>query len=635
MPTVHSAESSALTEDFFLGEVPPVLGATRLRQPLSETPASVTIIDRQMIEASGALDIPDVLRLVPGFQVGHVNGQQTTVTYHGLSDAYARRMQVLMDGRSIYSAFFGGVMWEDLPLAIEDIERIEVIRGPNGVSYGANSFSAVINIVTRDPADTRGTFVKLTSGAARTRGAMARYGGGDSDFRYRATVAYRESTGFPNTEDGKQVSLATYRGDKRLTDRDNLEIQLGYNGGPRDEGTQGSTTDPVRKMHIVTDFQQFHWTRTLGTDEQLGLQFYHDYYRRADTYRAILGPLQATLVEDAFLERYDLEFSHTLKPRADTRVVWGAEWRLDRVGGKGWFGTDSMLEFPLYRLFSNVEWRFHPDWILNAGAMAEYNDITGADISPRVALNYHVVPGHTLRVSGTRAYRTPAAFESSADTVIRTDIGITDRTHRGNPSLRPERITSYEAGYLGEFPSLGLQADVKIFREEIHDVIVSGTDSVTTPADPYERFVNNGETTNRGAELQLTYRMNPDTRVVFAYSYSHQRGRILKNVDPQQYITTTEYTPVHTRSLFIQQRLQPGLEASLGYYKVSHFTFAGSGDPMEYNTLDLRLAKKLRLGNARGEVSIVGQHLMGDYYDFDNKIVFDKRFFINLSIEFR
>ena len=130
-PVSADTAGRLLSEEDFLGEVPVVLSATRLEQPEWEVPSAVTVIDREMIRASGVRDVADLFRLVPGMQVGYQYGHRPVVTYHGLSDQGSRRMQVLIDGRSIYSPFFGGVFWVDQPLAIEDIERIEVIRSPN------------------------------------------------------------------------------------------------------------------------------------------------------------------------------------------------------------------------------------------------------------------------------------------------------------------------------------------------------------------------------------------------------------------------------------------------------------------------------------------------------------------------
>lgn len=147
---------AAVSETDFLGELPVVLSASRMSQPVNDAPAAVTIIDRDMIQASGFRDIPDLLRLVPGFSVAYTRDNTWAVGYHGLADAYSRRFQVLVDGRSIYSPHFGAVHGGDLPVAIEDIERIEVVRGPNAAVYGSNAFLAVINVVTQSAAQAQG-----------------------------------------------------------------------------------------------------------------------------------------------------------------------------------------------------------------------------------------------------------------------------------------------------------------------------------------------------------------------------------------------------------------------------------------------------------------------------------------------
>ena len=138
---VHAQSADSSAEDFF-EDTPLVLTASRMSKPLLESPASVSIIDRQMIENSGVREIADLFRLVPGFVVGYHSGHAPAVTYHGLGQEFARHLQVLVDGRSVFIPSFGGVPWSNLPLLIEDIERIEVIRGPNAVTYGANAFLA-------------------------------------------------------------------------------------------------------------------------------------------------------------------------------------------------------------------------------------------------------------------------------------------------------------------------------------------------------------------------------------------------------------------------------------------------------------------------------------------------------------
>ncbi|MES9847216.1 MAG: Plug domain-containing protein, partial [Candidatus Thiodiazotropha sp.] len=151
-PSDSNDDTLAFTESYFYDDLPIVLSASRLSQAQSDTPTAMTVIDKKMIQASAALNLPDLLRLVPGFTVGFFSGTSATVTYHGHADEYARDMQVLIDGRSIYDPLFGGIPWTEIYLSLDEILRIEVIRGPNAAAYGSNSYAGVINIVTEHPA---------------------------------------------------------------------------------------------------------------------------------------------------------------------------------------------------------------------------------------------------------------------------------------------------------------------------------------------------------------------------------------------------------------------------------------------------------------------------------------------------
>ena len=154
--------------------IPTVISATRLSQSILDTPASMTVIDRAMIRALGARELPDILRLVPGMVVGRESGSEAFVGYHGTSADGARRMQVLVDGRSIYEAALARIDWIGLPLDVEDIERIEVVRGPNSATYGANSFFAVVNIITRNVQEVPNAELLLRAGDDTIRDGFAR-----------------------------------------------------------------------------------------------------------------------------------------------------------------------------------------------------------------------------------------------------------------------------------------------------------------------------------------------------------------------------------------------------------------------------------------------------------------------------
>ena len=181
-----------------MGIVPEVLTATRLKQPRSEVPGSMTVITAENIDQWGVRTVPELLRFVPGMFVKHAD--QDSVAYHASNPNLMRRMQVLIDGRSVYRAGIASVIWEDIPVALEDIQRIEVFRGPNASSYGANAFMAVINIVTYHPADTLGTRAFARSGHQGVRDFQISHSAEVGDWVYRATVSSKRDDGFDGRE---------------------------------------------------------------------------------------------------------------------------------------------------------------------------------------------------------------------------------------------------------------------------------------------------------------------------------------------------------------------------------------------------------------------------------------------------
>ena len=168
------AETAMLTEDDLLAEIPMVSSVTHMQQTLPQTPASVTILDRQTIQASTAVDITDLFRLVPGFQAYYVNGSRRGVTYHALGDDYPRRLEVKVDGRSVYESLFSAVTWSTIGVDLDDIEYIEIVRGANAAADGSNAFLASINIVTRSPLLDSGYSFRAQLGSAQTRNAALR-----------------------------------------------------------------------------------------------------------------------------------------------------------------------------------------------------------------------------------------------------------------------------------------------------------------------------------------------------------------------------------------------------------------------------------------------------------------------------
>jgi iron complex outermembrane receptor protein len=491
-------------EELYLADMPLVLSASRLAQRPQDAPAAVFVIDREMIDASGAREIHELLRLAPGFLVAHDGGNRPTVGYHGLVDQYGRRMLVQIDGRAVYDPLFGGVRWADLPIALDDIQRIEVIRGSNSASYGANAFLGVVNIETRTAAASQGTYLRAAAGDPRYREAIFRHGFTRGPLEMRYTLGYQEDDGFTKIFsrpifDSKALSLATFDGTWRNDSHDSFRLQGGIKDGDLETGRlRGSAVDPFnppRDVPVSHRFLQLDWNRDLGADEALRVTAYTNYRDYDDEYHARFvlpgieiapGTFADVTLDSEFgfhstAERHAVELEHTLHPIDGLRLVWGAELRRDEVDSTTLFRGGNPARDDMVRVFGNAEWRATDDLVFNVGGMLADHDITGTDFSPRLAVNWQAHPRHTLRLAASRSVRVPSLFEAEADAYNLVDLGLpaTD----GQPDaisqewlnaqdLDSETVDNIEFGWLFDLmPEVGLRGDVKVFYERYEDLL--------------------------------------------------------------------------------------------------------------------------------------------------------------------
>lgn len=283
--------------------VPEVLTATRLRQSMQQTPAAVTIIDRQMIQQSGIREIPEILRMVPGMVVGYESGSDAFVSYHGTSADYARRMQVLVDGRSIYQTALAAVDWLGMPIDINDIERIEVIRGPNSAAWGANSFLGVINIITRHPSDVPDVNISYRKGENGIDDYFARVAGGNDVLAWKLAVSGREDEGFGRnmrrdgeTFDSKDIDAINGRAVATINSQSVIDFSFGM---AETSAQQHRRNDPslYRELPIADIENQFvsaAWTFDVSPENQFKAQASHSSYKRHEPWKVQLPPALLT-----------------------------------------------------------------------------------------------------------------------------------------------------------------------------------------------------------------------------------------------------------------------------------------------------------------------------------------------------
>ncbi|MDE2196087.1 MAG: TonB-dependent receptor plug domain-containing protein [Gammaproteobacteria bacterium] len=632
-----------LTEQDYLGELPVVLSTSRLAQRLDTSPLPITVIDRQIIDASGAQTIEDVLRLVPGMLVGHDNGNQAFVTYDGFAERFARRMQVLIDGRSVYSPTFGGVDWSALPVALEDVERIEVIRGPDAAAYGANAFLGVINIITRHPKAEQGGYAKLLLGTDNTNRAMARYGEVLNNLSYRVTAVTGGDHGF-NIADGvvdsvptngsvndKQTSLVNGRFDYDTDSGSRWGFQFGDSYGWRAQGAPLNVLYPPHRYDTGWNFQQLSWQRNISDANDLSFNIYHQFDQTSERFLTLpvfippAGLITAALNYDNMSNRYDAELQQTLTLSPTFRAVWGAGMRLDQVTSYSYLGTASPIDDRDYRLFGHAEWRITSDLYGNLGAMLEKADIGGTALSPTAALNYTFAPGRTLRVSASSATRYPVVIEEDANQHFSAGP-IFDQVLASSGDLGPERIRSYDLGYVGELHGPQLWVDARLFYSDVKDLIAYY--NIPFPSDNFDGkaqdFANRDSAILSGAETQFNYNPTPDTRVIVNYAYLDITGASVSGSAPH-----------HNFSILAMHTLSNGIDVSMGFYFLSSMSGLDTGTPIaSQRRLDLRLAAPLPQLTPGARLSIILQSVLGSYQDFKYVNIFEPRILVQLSTPF-
>lgn len=639
-----TAPAIAATTDYF-EDMPVVLTASRLKQSAAEAPSAVTVIDREMIVASGARQLVEVLRLVPGFYVGYTNGNSPVAAYHGLSDAYARRMQVLVDGVSIYSPLYGGVDWTELPITLQDVERIEVVRGPNAVSYGANAFLGVINIITRDPATESHFQADANVGGNGIRDVVARLAQQGEDWRYRISLSQRNDNGFSNLPDNSRIDLANLRAHYRLNPADELSFQLRTSRGTETEGFYNTAINESGAMHprdVVQNTLQLRWSHAQSVDEEFWIQAYHHERnaREGVAFFLVLPNLPLipySISYDQDLKRDDIEFQQTQKLHPSLRVVWGGQWREDGVRSRPFFYTEDWLHNQLARLFGNLEWRPTDKLAVHAGVMFEHNSITGGSASPRLAGTYNLYPGHTLRFGISRANRAPTLFEEYTNQTYDAPAVLAPMTHglplkvtfHSSASLDDEKILSREIAYVAEIPQWKFSGDVRLFNDQIDNLIYG---AATRPVaallnnKAFDYFNSQQGVHERGIELSGHWRPWSGAQIHANTAFT----RIDSDMPDTQ-----QSAPTHTRSLLFSQLFPRDMSFSAAYYRVGSMRWqnAPAGLPA-YDTLDLRLAKQYRWGDQHVELALVTRNVLGSYLDY-NVVNFERRIsFLQLKVTY-
>jgi iron complex outermembrane receptor protein len=646
-----AADARLPTEEDFFAPIPRVTSAARLEKSVLEMGASVTIIDRETIEASTALEIPDLLRLVPGFQVTYYNGASFAAAYHGAADQWPPRMEVMVDGRSVYLSAYAAIDWSALGLALEDVERIEVVRGPNAPTFGCNAVVGSINIVTRAPFLLQGAYLRGTVGSQGTGIGVGRLGARIGDWDTSLTIQYQEDDGFDDVDDHTRMTDVRLRGDYQASPEDTLSIQLGLSDGEVGADGQDQMFEPFRDRKVRSSYQQVTWNRRGPSGAGYRLNLYRQHYDSDDEFRVDASGV----IPGAYLplgwftlstERYDLELQQNLVPGEHWRLAWGLGGRYDKLSSELLLRSRGRVARSSGRLFGSAEWRPVEDIVLGLDFLTELHEGYGSETSPRLSVNWLASPSRSFRASASRSYHVFNLLGRYVDYPVIASDGTFFRQlvlSESGEDFSPERVSAVELGYTEDWLALGLLLDVRLFREELADagVQVPRTDGVAYGRDRAGGWVT------EGLEIQLDFRPTRDTRLVGAYTLARIDGETAQLLSADgailEYESLDDTIPRHTLSLLLSQRFGAKWQGSLALFHMERTRWRGEGSEVDpYTRLDLKLARDFRVGDAQVQVSGLVQNLLDEAYDafrvpgtYDRAgNVFDRRAYLQVSLAF-
>ncbi len=462
-----------------------VTSVSRKEQSLSRIGAGVFVITQEDIRRSGATNIPDLLRLAPGVDVARIDANQWAISIRGFNNQYANKVLVLIDGRSVYNITFSGVDWDMQDVPLEDIERIEIIRGPGGTVWGANAVNGVINIITKSASATQGGLISAGTGTEDHADGLVQYGGTVGQMgNYRVFGRYFNTANavLPDgreAADGWQGGHAGFRSDWNLSANDTLTVQGDF--AKTSEGETVTTLfsnalplaetfdDPLKATGINILGR---WNHTLANGSQMSLQMYDDYSRH----------LATGFVDSENTVDLDFEYHMTLGRRND--LVWGVGAREIESDYKAGYSFTILPEHRFDKLFSvffQDELKLSNSLSLTIGSKGEHNDFTGFEFEPSAQLVWSPTKNQALWLSAARAIRQPSTFEDGLrDYVESIPIGNSFAIAEvlGNPNMRAEVLRDFEAGYRA-LPNRRLSLDVAAFGSLYHSL------AYFTPLAPY------------------------------------------------------------------------------------------------------------------------------------------------------
>ncbi len=501
-------------EDIDLMEmhVDTVVTGLRQNQEVKDMPYAVSVITAEDIRRSGARSIPDALRLVPGVDVAELGYGYYATGPRGFYESYGSQNLVLVDGRQIYDAYFGGTNWGSWPFMLEDIERIEVIRGPAGVTWGANATNGLINIVTKNPRDQQGTTFLARGGNRSTNKEYLGYAFTDGKLRMRVSSEYEGSCGF---EEGGFILRPLddkYRGGR-------FSLYGIYDKSPRDTITfsgGSAVVDGIFNPGLALGFNTCNsgsranyimtrWDHKIADDNSFQVTGYVNDFSKDIGTRSM----------ELQYQQLALQISHSFKPAQTHKFTWGIDGRADLMDSSN---ADPLpTERPFFSTgvigaYAQDEWNFAPKWSLGIGGRIDYEFYGGFQPSTRLSLSYAPDTKSLIYAAVSRAFQMPTIPYRYADVQILDGL----IKNGGDHDMGATSVIAYEVGYRRTFFDR-LEASANVYWNEYRDA-VGFCPKLSLP----ELFLINmqdiGDFSTYGFEMETRYRVTKKLQLLANYT---------------------------------------------------------------------------------------------------------------------
>ncbi|MBK5294378.1 MAG: TonB-dependent receptor [Acidobacteriia bacterium] len=611
--------TSLSLEDFLKVEV---VSVRKSQQKLSRTPAAVYVITQADIRRSGAASLPEALRMAPGIHVARLNGSVWAVGMRGFNNFTSNQLLVMIDGRTIYNPIMSGVIWSHQMIMLEDVERIEVIRGPAGAVWGANAVSGVINVITRKASATQGALVAASGGSMDPARASVRYGAKRGERLAWRTWLHQERNGQATTAGAARLGAwntgrAGARFDWFREESDEVTVQTEVAALQADV----NVVRYPRPMSIEiakaraggwAGFLMAQWTHTNRRGDQSKLQVFED-LQNMDTGIIPLG-----------VRTFDIDLQHSISlPRGHNLLVGGG-FRASHVstaGNRNLSFQPAERTYSISNIFVQDEWQISPDrLVLTLGGKVERYTLARPAFQPSARLMWTPTRRQAYWAAVSGAVRVP----SHADYALRYPLGEAEGALlpvalliSGSEQAQPERLRAIEAGFrwqLWKRAALELSA----FRNSFQGLHAYQTPFALTPQNfgaalrqgatsiPATQ-INGSDAVTGGGEISVHYDVTGSWRLLGSYSTALQTSRLRPSFNPETILPVTQYYPAHMAQFRSSWDLGRRWMVDAEVYRTGALKHNGEDSMPGRTRADIRLERKL---GERSGIYVNGQNLL-------------------------